>query len=116
MNNIKNMIPMGLLSIFIGKLLIWGTTPSEMGIVFALSAVTIAYEQFSKSKRIQTVERDNKEFKETILKKLEEDSKKFETIISKQNEVIKTMAEELDKTRTNVTALKMGAGLKKMGA
>lgn len=102
-----NLIPIGLLSTFTLKLLFVGTNPSEMGIVFALSAVVYGTEYLSKSRRIQHVENDNKNFTESVTKKLEEQA----TIITKQNEVIKTLAVELAQVKDGMSSVKMSVGM-----
>ena len=107
-----HLLPIGLLSAFITKLLIFGTNPSEMGVVFSLSAIVAGYEYLSKSRRIQKVETDNQEFQASINRQFEE----HKAIIAKQNEVIKSMATELDTARNNITAIKMSSGLKKVGS
>lgn len=111
MESKMNLIPIGLLSVFTAKLIFLGTNVSEMGAVFALSGVAVAYEYFSKSRRIQKVEQENLKFETALNKKVEDQVQ----IISKQNDVIKAMATEIAEMKSNMSAIKMANGIRKVG-
>lgn len=111
MQAVEKYMPMGLLCAFVLKVVLFGTSLSEMGVIFALASLCGIKEYMEKNRRIQTVEAVLKEHKEFLDKKTEEQS----NVISKQNEVIKNMADELDRVRSNITGLKMTAGFKKAG-
>jgi hypothetical protein len=112
------LIPVGLLTAFIAKLLIYGSNLNEAIVVVSLSAVVMGYEYLSKSRRVQQIEtecrfliekmvQDNKEFQAAQIKKIEDQT----TIISKQNGVINELALQLDSVRNKVTAVNMSSGL-----
>jgi ubiquinone biosynthesis protein UbiJ len=105
------LVPMALLSAFVTKLMFSSPSLSEMGVVFALSSGLIAFEYLSKSKRVEKMEQELKTSQDFIEKKITEQN----SIITKQNEVIKSMALEFDQVRGNISSLKMATGMKKVG-
>lgn len=103
---LKSIMPTGLLCAFTLKLLAYGTSASECGVVAALCAVVFGIEYLSKSRRVQKIETDNRTFQDGLSKKIDDQV----AIISKQNEVIKSLALELDQVRTSMSSVKMAAG------
>lgn len=91
MEKIINYLPLSLLSVFVLKLIFFGTNAAEMGIVFALTAHSALRDYSEKHKKMQEV--------------IE--------IVNKQNEVINKMATELDAIKTSMVGLKMHQGFKK---
>ncbi len=91
MEKIINYLPLSLLSVFVLKLIFFGTNAAEMGIVFALTAYSALKDYSEKHKKIQ----------------------EMSDIIIKQNEVINKMAVELDAIKTSMVGLKMHQGFKK---
>jgi hypothetical protein len=91
MEKIINYLPLSLLSVFVLKLIFFGTNAAEMGIVFALTAYSALRDYSEKHKKMQEV--------------IE--------IVNKQNEVINKMATELDAIKTSMVGLKMHQGFKK---
>lgn len=91
MEKIINYLPLSLLSVFVLKLIFFGTNAAEMGIVFALTAYSALRDYSEKHKKMQEVVE----------------------IVNKQNEVINKMATELDAIKTSMVGLKMHQGFKK---
>lgn len=103
-------VPMGLLTAYTIKLLFTGVNPSEMGVVFALSAGLIAFEYLAKSRKLQAVLEANKEFQSDLSKQVADQVH----VINKQNDVIQKLAIELQECRNGITSLKASSGLKKV--
>lgn len=80
----------GLLVAFIGKLLIFGTSIPEMGVVLGLISLIGVKEYLEKNLEIQEIKK----------------------IIEKQNIVIEKMAQEIMFCKDNISGLKMQSGLK----
>lgn len=100
MHRFTQYLPSGLLFAFIAKLLILGTSPSEMGVVFCLGGINALQYYLDKSKKINE-----------IVEKNEKDNKEIIEIVNKQNEVINKMAHELSLVRDNVASVKLAGGI-----
>lgn len=85
MQKFINYLPQGLLLSFIIKMLIISTSFSDMGIVFALSAICGIQVYLEKRDEIQEIK----------------------TVVNKQNDVIQTMAVELSKIKTQMEGIKL---------
>lgn len=94
-------LPLGLLSAFIGKLLIFGSKLSEMGVVFALVGLVALKEYLDKHKTMQQIEVQ-------VSLKLEE----INEVVKKQNQVIELMSVKLADHRSEVSGLKLAQGMK----
>lgn len=92
MEKIINYLPLSLLSVFVLKLILFSTTPSEMGIIFALTAYSALKDYLDKHKKIQEIS----------------------AVVNKQNEVIAKMASEIDAIKTSIVGVKMSQNLKKV--
>jgi hypothetical protein len=92
MEKIINYLPLSLLSVFVLKLIFFGTNAAEMGIVFALTAYSALKDYSEKHKKIQEIA----------------------TIVNKQNEVIAKMATEIDNVKTSMVGVKMSQNIKKV--
>ena len=92
MEKIINYLPLGLLSVFVLKLIFFGTNAAEMGIVFALTAYSALKDYSEKHKKIQEIS----------------------AIVNKQNEVIAKMATEIDNVKTSMVGVKMSQNIKKV--
>jgi hypothetical protein len=92
------LLPIGLLSAFVCKLLILGTTPQEMGVIVALASLTAGFEYFGRLKQIDklTSRIDTQDY-----------------TITEQNKVIARMAEEVGTLRSKVT---VSTGMKRVGS
>lgn len=112
MESYTQKIPMGLLTAYTIKLLFTGVNPSEMGVVFALSAGLIAFEYLSKSRKLQLVLKDNKIFQADLSKQIGDQN----IVINKQNDVINAMALQLREVKDGLSSVKMSSGLKKVGS
>jgi hypothetical protein len=91
METIIKHLPLSLLSLFVLKLVAYGVTAPEMGVIFALAAYTAIKDYLDKHKRIQEISE----------------------VVAKQNEVIGKMAVEIDNLKTSIVGVKMGQGFKK---
>lgn len=97
MEKAYHLIPTGLFCAFIGKLVVFGVSPSECGVALGLTALMAVKEYVGMKKDLKM---------EEIVK-----------TINMQNEVIAKMATEVDNLKTSIVGVKMGAGFKnKMGA
>lgn len=95
-NKHLHLVPTGLLSAYVLKQLVFGTSVSEMGVTFALTAAVVAYEYLSRSRKVAELE-------QVLTKKVESQ----DTVIRKQNEVIEEMAKEFAKVRDSVQGLRI---------
>lgn len=91
--------PTVLLSAFILKQLVLGTSVSEMGVSFALTVAVVSFEYLSKSRTLAHIEA-------TLSKKVESQ----DAIISKQNLVIETMAIEISKVKDSIIGVRTAQG------
>ena len=85
-------LPIGLLCVYVLKLIVLGTNFPEMGVVFALTAYVAIKDYMDKHKKIQDMVE----------------------VINKQNEVIAKMVTEVDAIKTSMVGLKMNQGFKKV--
>ena len=85
-------LPIGLLCVYVLKLIALGTNFPEMGVVFALTAYVAIKDYMDKHKKIQDMVE----------------------VINKQNEVIAKMVTEVDAMKTSMVGLKMNQGFKKV--
>jgi hypothetical protein len=85
-------LPIGLLCVYVLKLIVFGTSFPEMGVVFALTAYVGMKDYMDKHKKVQ----------------------EMSDIIIKQNEVISKMVVEVDAIKTSMVGLKMNQGFKKV--
>jgi Rieske Fe-S protein len=85
-------LPIGLLCVYVLKLIVLGTSFPEMGVVFALTAYVGMKDYMDKHKKVQ----------------------EMSEIIIKQNEVISKMVVEVDAIKTSMVGLKMNQGFKKV--
>jgi hypothetical protein len=92
MDKMKKYIPMGLLCLYVLKLVALGTNFPEMGVVFALTSYVALKDYMEKHKKIQ----------------------EMSEVINKQNEVLAKMATEVDAIKTSMVGLKMNQGFKKV--
>lgn len=89
---LKKYVPMGLLCLFVSKLILVGVDYAEMGVAVALIAYAALIDYLEKHKKVQEIE----------------------TIVNKQNEVINKMAVEIDNLKTAIVGVKMGQNFKKV--
>jgi hypothetical protein len=89
---VKKYVPMGLLCLFVGKVILFGTDYSDMGVAIALVAYSALVDYLEKHKKLQDIEH----------------------IVNKQNEVISKMALEIDSLKTSIVGVKMGQNFKKV--
>ena len=107
MNQVKNQLPLALLSLAVLKQLVKGIDAAEMGVVLALAAIVALKDYLEKQKSIQEIDTH-------VKKELEE----VKHVIKTQNEVIEKMAKALDENRTSVASMKLSQGYatRKVGA
>lgn len=97
MEKVYHLLPMGLLTAFVGKLVIFGVNSAECGVALGLVALVAMKEYVG-------IKKDAK--MEEIVK-----------TVNMQNDVLAKMATEIDNLKTSLVGVKMGAGFKnKMGA
>ena len=99
MKHIK-LVPLALLCAFTIKLLLLGTSASEMGAIFVLAGLSGFTEFLDRSKRIQEIESN-------VKTQLDE----VRSIVARQNDVIQKMAIQLDDAKAGVTAVKLAQGM-----
>jgi len=98
MQNIKKLLPQGLLLAFVLKMLLISPTLPDMGIVFALAAIVGLTASLEKKDEIDDIK----------------------VVINKQNEVIQVMSVEVAKMKQTVEGVRLknefvnGNGLKKV--
>lgn len=100
MNQVKQHLPLLLLSSLVLKQLIAGVSASEMGTIIAVAAVVALKDYLEKHKNIQEVE-------SLVKKELEE----IKDIVKTQNEVIEKMAKAIDENRTSIASMKLSSGM-----
>lgn len=103
MHLFKEYLPSGLLLAFVGKMLLQGTSPSDMGIVIALTAYAALQQYLEKSKKINDIVSEN-----------EKKWKDIAETVNKQNEVINASAKELAIVRDNVAGMKLAGGMQSL--
>lgn len=94
MEKIYNVLPMGLFSLFIIKLIFGNVNPAECGVALGLTAFMAMKEFIAHKKNLKL-----HEVTETV---------------AKQNDVIMKMATEIDALKTSLVGVKMGQGFKKV--
>ncbi len=104
MNQVKQNLPLALLSLLVLKQLVTGCSLSEMGVAISLCAIVALKDHLEKHKEI-------KEVRETVTKELEE----MKFVVKQQNDVIEKLAKALDENRTSVASIKLSQGMKKIG-
>lgn len=92
MEKIVKFLPLVLLSVFVAKLVVYGVSAPEMGVIFALTGYVALKDYMEKHKKIQEVL----------------------TVVNKQNEIIAKMATEIDALKTSMVGVKMGQNFKKV--
>lgn len=92
MEKISKLLPLALLSVFIGKLVILGVDAPSAGVIFALTGYVALKDYLDKHKKIQEIS----------------------DIVNKQNEIIAKMATEIDALKTSMVGVKMGQNFKKV--
>lgn len=101
MHKVQKYIPIGLLLAFTSKLLISGTTPSEMGVIFAITALVSLEKYLEKSKQLQEIE---EKFSKRIIE--------LERLASTQDELVQIIRTELHIVRDNLGTVKMSQGIR----
>ncbi len=104
MDTIQKHVTITLLTLFIGKLLLFGCSGADVGIVFALCGTLAVKEMLDKSKKTKEVE----EFCKSSIKDIEE-------VVRKQNEVLKKQSEEIVTMKATIDAVRMSNGFRKTG-
>jgi hypothetical protein len=100
MNQVKQHLPLLLLSSLVLKQLIVGISASEMGTAIAIASIVALRDYLEKNKQIQEIE-------SSVKKELEE----VKTIVKTQNEVIEKMAKAIDENRTSIASMKLSSGM-----
>ena len=116
MNSVIKHAPVGLLFAFTVKMLLAGTSPSEMGVVFALASLVGIKEYLDKNRYFSDLERTLN----TKLSDVNDSSKKnleqIQDIVAQQQKVINELKDELSTARSAFTAMKMSHGVRKVGS
>jgi len=94
MNVIVKHLPLALLTAFCGKILFTGPDLASMGIIFALSALSLGFIKFSNEQKIE----------------------ELRELVNKESNVIKSLAQALDDLRTKQASFQIAQGMRKVGS
>jgi hypothetical protein len=101
MQKVQKYIPIGLLLAFTSKLLFTNTSPSEMGVIFAITALVSLDKYLEKSKKIQEIENN---FTQKFIE--------IEKLTSTQQDLIAAARADFEVVRSQLTSIKVGQGFK----